>query len=99
MSLLLLAARAILWIAVRKAGLAEPSLLASAPWSAIAAVGLASPLDFFLNGLTAAALMVLAVSSFALWRSAHRPGIGVVIVDRPSLAALFLATQLAAGVA
>ena len=97
--LLLLAARAILWIAARKAGLAEPSLLASAPWSVVAAVGLASPLDFFLNGLTAAALMVLAVSSFALWRSAHRPGIGVVIVDRPWLHALFLATQLAAGVA
>ncbi len=97
--LLLLAARAILWIATRKAGLAEPSLLASAPWSVVAAVGLASPLDFFLNGLTAAALMVLAVSSFALWRAAHRPGIGVVIVDRPWLHALFLATQLAAGVA
>ena len=43
--------------------------------------------------------MVLAVSSFDLWRSAHRPGIGVVIVDRPSVAALFLATHLAAGVA
>ncbi len=42
--------------------------------------------------------MVLAVSSFALWRTAHRPGIGVVIVDRPSLAVLFVATQLAAGV-
>lgn len=97
--LLLLTARAILWIAVRKAGLAEPSLLASAPWSIVAAIGLASPLDFFLNGLTAAAVMVMAVSSFDLWRSAHRPGIGVVIVDRPSVAALFLATQLAAGVA
>ncbi len=96
--LLLLTARAILWVAVRKAGLAEPSLLASAPWSTIAAVGLASPLDFLLNGLTSAALTALAVSSFALWRSAHRPGIGVVLVVRPSLAALFLATQLAAGV-
>ena len=95
---LLLAARAILWVVVRKAALAEPSLLAAAPWSVIGAVGLASPLDFFLNGLTAAALMVLAVSSFALWRSAHRPGVGVVVVDRPSRAALFLVTQLAAGV-
>ena len=96
--LLLLAARAILWIAVRKAGLAEPSLLAAAPWSVVAAVGLASPLDFLLNGLTSAALMVLAASSFALWRSAHRPGIGVVIVDDPSSSALYLATQLSAGV-
>ena len=95
---LLLTARAILWVAVRKAGLAEPSLLASGP-SIVAAIGLASPLDFFLNGLTATALMVLAVSSFELWRSAHRPGIGTVVVDRPPLAALFLATQLAAGIA
>jgi signal transduction histidine kinase len=96
---LLLAARALFWIAARRAGLAEPSLIAVAPWSPVAAVGLASPLDFFLNGLTAAALMVLAVSSFALWRTAHRPGIGVVVVDRASVAALYYATQLAAGVA
>jgi signal transduction histidine kinase len=96
---LLLSARAIFWVAARKAGLAEPSLLAVAPWSPLAAIGLASPLDFFLNGLTAAALLVLAVSSFALWRTAHRPGIGVVVVDRPSIAALYYATQLAAGIA
>ena len=98
-AVLLLGARAVLWIAARKAGLAEPSLTTAAPWSPITAVGLASPLDFFLNGLTAAGLLVLAVSSFALWRTAHRPGIGVVIVDRPSIAALYYATQLAAGIA
>ena len=98
-ALLLLAARAILWIAARKAGLAEPSLITAAPWSPLAAVGFASPFDFFLNGLTAAGLLVLAVSSFALWRTAHRPGIGVVIVDRASTAALYYATQLAAGIA
>jgi hypothetical protein len=98
-AVLVLGARAIFWIAARKAGLAEPSLIAVAPWSALGAVGLASPLDFFLNGLTAAALMVLAVSSFALWRSAHRPGVGVVIVDGPAPATLYLATQLAAGAA
>ena len=98
-AILLVAARAVLWIAARKAGLADPSLIAAAPWSLIAAFGLASPLDFFLNGLTAAALLVLAVSSFALWRTAHRPGIGVVIVDRPSTVALYYATQLAAGIA
>ncbi len=96
---LVLAARAVLWIAARKAGMAEPSLLASAPWSLLAAIGFASPLDFFLDGLTAAALLVLAVSSFALWRTAHRPGLGIVIVDRPSRAVLFYATQLAAGIA
>ncbi len=98
-ALLVLSARAIFWIAARKAGLAEPSLIAVAPWSPLSAIGLASPLDFFLNGLTAAALLVLAVSSFSLWRTAHRPGIGVVIVNSPSTAAMYYATQLAAGVA
>lgn len=98
-ALLLLGARALLWIASRKAGLAEPSLMTASPWSTLAEFGLASPLDFFLNGLMAAGLVVLAISSFALWRTAHRPGIGVVIVDRPSTAALYYLTQLAAGVA
>jgi signal transduction histidine kinase len=96
---LLLGARALLWIAARKADLAEPSLITAAPWSTIAEFGLASPLDFFLNGLTAAGLLALAISSFAVWRTAHRPGIGVVIVDRASTAALYYATELAAGVA
>jgi hypothetical protein len=96
---LLLVARALFWIAARKAGLAEFSLLSAAPWSPLAAVGLASPFDFFLNGLTAAALLVLAVSSFAIWRRAHRPGVGVVIVDQPHTAALYYLTQLAAGIA
>ena len=59
----------------------------------------ASPLDFLLNALVVAGLVVLAVSSFAMWRAAHRPGIGVVVVDRPSTAALFYAVQLAAGFA
>ena len=98
-AVLLLAARAILWIAARKAGLADPSLISAAPWSPVAAIGLASPLDFFLNALTAAGLLVLCVSSFALWRTAHRPGVGVVIVDRPATAAFYYVTQLAAGVA
>ena len=96
---LLLGARAILWIAARNAGLAEPSLVTASPWSTIAEFGLASPLDFFLNGLTAAGLLALAISSFALWRTAHRPGIGVVIVDRASTTALYCGTQLAAGIA
>jgi len=96
---ILIAARAILWIASRKAGLSEPSLLPVVPWSPAAAFALASPFDFLLNALVAAGLLVLATSSFAMWRSAHRPGIGTVVVDRPSLAALFYAVQLAAGVA
>ena len=57
----------------------------------------ASPLDFLLNALVIAGLVVLAVSSFTMWRAAHRPGIGVVVVDRPSPAALFYVVQLVAG--
>ena len=64
-----------------------------------ASIAFASPLDFFLNALLVAGLVVLAVSSFALWRAAHRPGIGVG--DRRSARprALFFAVQLGAGVA
>ena len=93
----LIGARAIAWIAVRKAGLADFSLLPQAPWTPFAQVMFASPLDFLLNALVVAGLVVLAASSFTMWRAARRPGIGVVIVDRPSPAALFYVAQLAAG--
>jgi signal transduction histidine kinase len=93
----LVGARAILWVAVRKAGLADVSLLPSAPMTPLAAMMFASPIDFFLNAMVIAGLVVLLVSSYSMWRSAHRPGIGVVIVDRSSRVALFYAVQLAAG--
>ena len=96
-AVLLIGARAVFWIAVRKAGFAEFSLLPSAPWSRFASLAFASPLDFFLNALVVAGLVTLAVSSFELWRAAHRPGLGVVIVARPSIGALFYTVQLAAG--
>ncbi len=95
----LILARAITWIAIRKAGLAEFSLLPSAAWTPFAQVMFASPLDFLLNALVVAGLVVLAVTSFSMWRAAHRPGIGVVIVERPARAALFYAGQLTAGFA
>jgi len=94
---LILAARAILWIAVRKSGLAEFSLLPSAPWSRWVEMAFASPLDFLLNALVVAALVALAASSFGQWRAARRPGLGVVVVDSAGPAALFYAVQLAAG--
>jgi signal transduction histidine kinase len=93
----LIAARAIVWIAIRKAGFAEFSLLPEAPWTPFAQVMFASPLDFLLNALVIAGLVVLAVSSFTLWRAAHRPGIGVVVVDAPSTALLFYVVQAVAG--
>src|SRR6478735_426407 len=46
---LLLIARAILWIAIRQAGLADMALLPSAPWTRFANLAFASPLDFLLN--------------------------------------------------
>jgi hypothetical protein len=94
----LIAARAIAWIAVRKAGLADFSLLPSL-WTGFAQLMFASPIDFLLNALVVAGLVLLAVTSFSMWRAAHRPGIGVVVVDRPGRAALFYAVQLAAGFA
>jgi signal transduction histidine kinase len=95
----LIAARAILWIAIRKAGFADFSLLPEAPWTRFAHVMFASPIDFLLNALVIAGLVVLAVSSFTMWRGAHRPGLGVVVVDRASRSGLFWAVQLAAGFA
>ncbi|MBY0494234.1 MAG: HAMP domain-containing protein [Cyanobacteria bacterium] len=94
-----IAARAMAWIAVRKGGLAEFSLLPEAPWTRFAHVMFASPIDFLLNALVIAALVVLAVTSFTMWRGAHRPGLGVVVVDRVSRSFLFWAVQLAAGFA
>ena len=98
-AVLLIAARALLWIATRRLGLAEPALLPAAPWSPAAAVLMASPVDFLLTGLVALGLTALATGTFIEWRRAHRPGIGVVVVDRPPLGAFYLAVQLIAGTA
>ena len=97
-AVLLLAARAILWVATRKAGLAEPSLMATVSWTPLVAMLLASAIDFLLTGLALAGLVVLGVSSFNLWRAARRPGVGVVVVERASTALLYDVTQLSAGV-
>jgi signal transduction histidine kinase len=98
-AVVLIATRAMFWIAIRRAGLAEFSLLPSSPWSPFISVAFASPLDFFLNALLIAGLVTLAVSSFEMWRAARRPGLGVVIVDRAGRAALYYLVQLAAGLA
>ena len=96
-AVLLVAARAVLWVAVRRADLASPALTPAAPFATWPALFLASPVDFMLTSMLAAALLSLAVSSFGLWRSAHRRGIGVLLVDGASSGALFLVTQFAAG--
>lgn len=97
-ALLLVAARAVLWVAVRRVDLASSTLAPAAPFTVWTALILASPIDFMLTSFLAAALMALAVSTLALWRSGHRIGVGVVLVDRPASAGFFLASQLAAGV-
>lgn len=98
-ALLLVAARALLWITTRRLGLAEPALVPAAPWAPASAVLMASPVDFLLTGLTALGLTALGTATFIEWRRAHRPGIGVVVVDRPSLGACYLAVQVVAGTA
>jgi signal transduction histidine kinase len=96
-AILLVAARAVLWIAVRRIDIASPSLTPAASFSAWSALILASPIDFMLTSMLAAGLLALGISSFGLWRSGHRRGVGVMLVDGPSAGALFLATQFAAG--
>lgn len=98
-ALLLIAARAAAWVAVRNTELAEFSLLPEAPWTPFARFAFASPIDFLLNALLAVAFVELAISSFVLWRHARRPGLGLVRVDRPARRTLFVAVQLAAGIA
>ena len=94
---LLIGARAVLWIAVRRADLATPSLTTTGSWAALPALMLASPVDFLLTSLLALGLVGLAHSAYSGWRTAHRPGLGVLAIDRPSIAALFGITQVAAG--
>jgi signal transduction histidine kinase len=96
---LVVAARAVSWIAIRKAGLADFSLLPDAPWTPFARFAFASPFDFVLNALVMAALVELATSSFVMWRAARRPGLGVFVVNGTPAALLFVAVQIAAGLA
>jgi len=98
-AMLLIAARALFWIALRKSGLGAFPLLPSGPSTRFAHLAFASPIDFFLNALVVAGLVTLAISSFDMWRAAHRPGLGVIVVNRASTATMFYVVQLAAGVA
>ncbi|MGH9199801.1 MAG: HAMP domain-containing protein, partial [Vicinamibacterales bacterium] len=95
--LLLLVARALCWVAVRRADLAAPPLTPTASWMPILSLILASPVDFLLTSLLCAALGGLAVSSFALWRIGRRDGPRVVPLDSTGRAVTFLTAQLAAG--
>jgi signal transduction histidine kinase len=95
---LLIGARALLWVALRLAGLAAPALaperVAGPYW-----VALASPLDFFLTALLAGGIVALAASSFEQWRQSRRVRVRAVAPHRPARLAAFIAAQVAAGAA
>jgi signal transduction histidine kinase len=96
---LLLTARWVAWVAIRKTDLAGFPLLQPLPATRFSDLAFASPVDFLLNALVIAGLVGLLVSSFVRWRSAHRPGIGVIVVDGATTSLAFYAAQLLAGAA
>jgi signal transduction histidine kinase len=94
---LLLAARALCWVALRRADLATPPLTPTASWMPVLSLILASPVDFALTSLLVAALTGLAISTFSLWRVGRRRRASLLVLDRTSRGATFLLEQLAAG--
>jgi signal transduction histidine kinase len=95
---LLVAARALLYVAVRLAGLDRPSLasseLAGNYWWA-----LDSPLDFLFTTLFIGGVVGLAASSFEQWRHSRRMRVRVIGPRSIGRAIGFVAAQLAAGAA
>ena len=94
--MLLTAARAVAWLAVRLGGLDAPALglpqLVSWQW-----LVLASPIDFVLTMFAAGGIVALTASSFEQWRQSRRIRVRVV-PDRGAVEiVLFVATQLLAG--
>ncbi len=95
--ILLLAARALCWVALRRGDLAAPPLTPTGSWMPVLALILASPVDFALTSLLLAALAGLAVSTFSQWRIRRRGEPRLVVLDSPFRGATFLFEQLAAG--
>lgn len=95
---LLLGARAVLFFALRLAGLNRPALVSEAIagryWLA-----LASPFDFLFTALLFAGLVALAASSFEQWRHSRRMRVRVLATNRVGRLIGFVAAQLAAGAA
>ena len=93
---LLIAARAVLYVAVRLAGLHRPPLVSEAVggnyWFA-----LASPLDFLFSAFLFGGIVSLAASSFEQWRHSRRMRVRVVTTSRVGRLVGFIAAQLAAG--
>jgi signal transduction histidine kinase len=94
--LLLAAARAVAWVGVRMAGIAGPPLVPRETAGAFF-IALASPADFLLTALLAAALVALGASSFEQWRQARRTRVRVVPDSGARELVLFVLAQLVAG--
>lgn len=95
---LLVAARVVLFVAVRLAGLAQPALVseevAGRYWLA-----LASPLDFLFTALFCGGVVALAASSFEQWRHSRRMRVRVIGTRTVGRVIGFAAAQVAAGAA
>jgi hypothetical protein len=95
---LLLAARAVLYLAVRLAGLHRPPLVSEAVagnyWFA-----LASPFDFLFTALLFGGIVSLAASSFEQWRHSRRMRVRVLTTRSVGRLIGFVAAQLLAGAA
>jgi signal transduction histidine kinase len=95
---LLLAARAVLYLAVRLANLHRPPLVSEAIagnyW-----VALASPFDFLFTAFLFGGIVSLAASSFEQWRHSRRMRVRVVSTRAVGRLIGFIAAQLAAGAA
>jgi signal transduction histidine kinase len=94
----LVAARALLFVAIRLADVARPALaseeLAGRYW-----IALASPLDFLFTALLFAGVVGLAASSFEQWRHSRRMRVRVLGTRSVGRVIGFTAAQLAAGAA
>lgn len=93
---LLVAARVLLWNAVRSAG-GEPAPLVPSHLAGPYWIALASPLDFLLTALLFAGVVALATSSFEQWRQSRRAHVRVISLARPGLLAAFGAAHVLAG--
>src|SRR5690606_30629135 len=93
MVVLIVLARLLAGMAIRRSGMGEvPLLESSGPASAF----FRSPLDFLASSLFTGALVAVAVSTLDLWRVARR-GFGAIPVDTPGRRAAFVAGNVAAG--
>lgn len=94
---LVLVTRRVAWTAVEAAGLASMPLAPQTGTSWIEWWLLASPLDFLISGLTAAALVAILAGAYEQWRHSRWLAPRVVPEGRTNRVMLFALVQVAAG--